>query len=1135
MKKSKSFRELFFRSLKKTLLIMRIAIILLVLGIMQAHAIDAYSQKTRLSMDFTGTELIKVLDRIEGESEFFFLYNEKLLDTDRKVDISANDQLIDVILNDLFAGTDVKYTIIDRKIILAPEYLSQNTQSADLLQQQLVTGTITDSQTGQTMPGVNIVIKGTTIGAISDINGKYSIPLPDKSSVLVFSFIGYGTIEVPSAGRYIVDVALVSEAMSLEEVVVIGYGTAKRATITGSIASVAGDKLTVAKTTNFTNSLVGRLPGLVAVQRSGLPGSDDATLRIRGNNTLNNNNPLIVVDGIANRSMSRLNAADIESVIILKDASAAIYGAQAANGVILITTKRGSTGKLKINATYNQGFSSPTVLPDMADSHLYATMMNEVDLYAGQTPRFTADDLQKYKDGSDPWGHPNTDWFKEVFKPFSMENNANINLTGGTESVKYFVSIGTRYQDGTYRRSGSNYSQADFRSNIDGKLSDNINFSIDIAGRQENRNGTIYTESQSFRNIPRGKPTDVAWYFGEYPGPDVESDINPVVIVTDLPGNTKDRRYIMESNLKLNINIPWVKGLSLTGNASIDKDFSTVKLWKVPFYLYVWDKVTFDTDGLPLLSGSKRGVSQPELDQSMSNGQRVTLNSLINYERRIGDNHSIKILTGAETSVGESMEFSASRKYFVSSAIAELFAGSDLEKNNTGLSSENARMNYFGRINYGYLSKYLAEFVWRYDGSYIFPANSRWGFFPGFSLGWVMSEENFWENSLSFINYFKLRGSWGQTGNDRIASFQYLSTYASPGRIGLYSGMIGDEWVWNRNEINKVLQERAIPNEGVTWEVANQTNVGFDAQMIGGKLKLEGDYFYNLRTKILTQRNASVPHSTGLTLPPENIGEVINQGFEFVIGYNDKVGNLEYNISLNGGYSKNKIKFWDEEPGVPVYQQTTGHPMNSSLYYQAIGIFRDQASIDAYPHWAGAKPGDIIFKDVNEDGKITGDDRVRDYRSNIPTFTSGMNIDLTYKNFYTTLLIQGAWGKIRYHYVEGGVSGNYYMEDAEGRWTPENPDATKPRAFNYTGEYWRSQNNTYWLRSADYVRLKNIEIGYNMPESIYGRLGIDGFRIYAGGTNLLTICPGLPSFDPESTSQDYPLSKVITIGAALTF
>ena len=1000
------------------------------------------------------------------------------------------------------------------------------------LQQPTVSGTITDEK-GMSMPGVNIQVEGTTIGVISDINGKYSIGLPNSNSVLLFSFIGYTMQKVPYGGENIMDIAMLPDITNLDEVVVVGYGTARKATITGSVSTVSGEKLAVANTTNFTNSLTGRLPGLVTVTRSGAPGADDATLRIRGNNTLNNNNPLIVVDGIANRSMARLNAADIESVIILKDASAAIYGAQAANGVVLVTTKRGTAGKLKINLTYNQGFSSPTVLPEMADSYLYATMMNEMDTYAGTSPRFTADDLQKFKDGSDPWGHPNTDWFKEVFKPFSLENNANMNLSGGTESIKYFVSLGSRYQDAMYRKSGSSYSQVDFRSNIDAKVSESIQLSIDLAGRQENRDLPAITDQPPFRIIPRGRPSDVSWWYNGLPGPEVESGCNPVVMVSDIMGYNDDVRYVMESNLRLNINIPWVKGLSLTGNASIDKNIRYEKVWQVPYYLYTWDKNTLDESGMPVLNGSKSGVSDPMLEMSTENGQRTTINALINYEKRIAEDHKIKILTGSESSIGDQMSFNALRKYFVSGAIDQLFAGSDLEKDNGGAANKTARLNYFGRVNYDFKSKYLLEFVWRYDGSYIFPSAQRWGFFPGASAGWVMSEESFWKNNLSFFNYFKLRGSWGQTGNDRIDDFQYLSTYSFGGTIG--NGMNGNEFVTGQNIQHKTLVENSFPNMNVTWEVANQTDIGFDAQMLGGKLKFEADYFYNIRSKILTRRNASIPSSTGLKLPPENIGEVVNKGFEFLIGYSDNAGNLGYSISGNASYAKNKITFWDETPGIPEYQQTTGHPMNSELYYEAIGIFSDQAAVDAYPHWVGARPGDVIFRDVNDDGKITGLDMVRDYRSNIPILTTGLNIDLTYRNFYTTLFFQGAFGKIRYHNVESGEAGNFYMEDAEGRWTEENPNASKPRTFNYTSEYWKSQLNTYWLRSADYVRLKNIEIGYNFPESLNSKLRIDGFRVYVSGLNVITWCPTLPSFDPESTYQDYPLNRVFNVGASLTF
>ena len=1029
----------------------------------------------------------------------------------------------------------LKKMLMKLKISILIVFLSISGVLTAAGQQLKVAGTITDGATGEAMAGVNVQVEGTTIGAISDINGKYTINLPDNNAFIIYTFVGYTTQRVPAGGRATIDVIMASDVTNLNEVVVIGYGTAKKATITGSVSTVSGEKLAVANTANFTNSLAGRLPGLVTVTRSGAPGQDNPTMRIRGNNTLNDNNPLVVVDGIANRSMTRLNAADVESVIILKDASAAIYGAQAANGVILVTTKRGSSGKLKINASFNQGFSAPTILPDMADSYLYATLINEMDVYAGEEKgRFTDIDLQKFKDGSSPWSHPNTDWFAEVFKPISLENNANINLSGGTESIKYFVSLGTRYQDATYRRSGSSYSQVDFRSNIDGKVSENVNFSLDIAGRQENRNLPAITDGNPYRMIPRGRPTDVSWWYNGLPGPEVESGQNPAVMVSDIPGYDDDIRYIMESNLKMNVNIPWVKGLSVTGNASIDKNFGVEKTWQVPFNLYTWDKMTLGEDGMPFLSGANGGPSNPILEMEMDNGQRVTLNALVNYDRRIAENHRVKVLVGTESSVGSDMSFYALRKYFVSDAIDQLFAGGDAEKDNTGSAGKTARLNYFGRVNYDYLSKYLVEFVWRYDGSYIFPENKRWGFFPGFSLGWVLSEEDFWKNNLAMFNYFKLRGSYGKTGNDRIDDFQYISTYGfGADRIG--DGINGNEFTLNQNILNKVLRENSFPNINVTWEVANQSDIGFDAQLFNGKLKLEGDYFYNLRTKILTQRNASIPASTGLKLPPENIGEVVNQGFEYVIGYADKAGDFGYDVSWNGSFAKNKIKFWDETPGIPEWQRTTGHPMNSDLYYQAIGIFKDQDAVDNYPHWVGARPGDIIFKDVNDDKKIDALDQVRDFRSDIPVFTSGLNIDLKYKNFYSSIFFQGAWGKMRYHWFESGEAGNYYLEDAIGRWTPDNINATKPRTSNYRTEYWLAQDNTYFLRSADYIRLKNVEVGYNMPQAINERLRIDGLRIYVSALNILTWCPDLKSFDPESIYQDYPLTKVVNVGASLTF
>jgi TonB-linked SusC/RagA family outer membrane protein len=418
---------------------------------------------------------------------------------------------------------------------------------------------------------------------------------------------------------------------------------------------------------------------------------------------------------------------------------------------------------------------------------------------------------------------------------------------------------------------------------------------------------------------------------------------------------------------------------------------------------------------------------------------------------------------------------------------------------NNGSASQFARRSYFGRINYSYNQKYLVEAVMRYDGSYMF--DDAWGFFPGISAGWRIVDENFWADNISFFDDFKIRGSWGQTGNDRIyydgslQEYKYLTLYGFSNRYYVLGGS---------NE-NKVLYEQAIPNPNVTWEVANQFNIGFNSTFFNSRVSLEADYFNNLRTNILWRRNASVPASAGLSLPPENIGEVANQGFEFILAYRGTSGSLRYDFALNGSYAKNEILFWDETPGIPEYQQSTGRPMGSSLYYEAIGVFETQGDVDAYPHWANAQPGDVIFEDINDDGVIDGLDRVRNEKSGLPRFTGGLSASVYYGGFDISLLFQGTAGAVAYISPESGEIGNYYEYYAANRWTPDNPNSEFPRAWNRDNEYWRSQGNTFWLHETDYVRLKNVEIGYNLPDGVTRSIGIEDLRIYVNGLNLLTM------------------------------
>jgi len=992
-------------------------------------------------------------------------------------------------------------------------------------QDALVNGKVT-AEDGTDLPGVSIRVKGTFVGTVTNQEGNYSISVP-VGSTLVFSYVGMRPQEILVGNTRVINVTLIIDPLGLEEAVVVGYGTQKKASITGAVTAIKGEDIIKSPSVNITNNLVGRMPGLVAVSRDGEPGYDNSILLIRGQNTLNDSRPLIVIDGIAGRSMDRLDPADIESISVLKDATAAIYGARAANGVILITTKRGIAGKPIIKVNYNQGVSQPTRIPEMADAATYSEMINEINMYRDRDPLYSADDLQKYRDGSSPWTHPNTDWFGETFKTWSPQRYGNVSVTGGSESMQYYVSMGGNFQDAIYKNSASNYNQFDFRTNLDGQVSKNIHFSVDISGRQENRNSPTRSRGNIFRMIQRGKPNLPAFWPNGLPGPDIEYGDNPVVVATDATGYNNDKRYIFDSNVKLKVNIPWIKGLFITANAAIDKRFRNQKTFRKGWNLYTWDYTSYDENGDPDLIKGLRGFSDPQLNQYMEDNQNITLNGLINYERKFGDDHNMRVLFGVERFKGDQMNFGAFRRYFVSDVIDQMFAGSDEKKDNSGVSSESARLNYFGRLNYSFKDKYLAEFVWRYDGSFIFPADNRFGFFPGVSLGWRISEENFWKDNISIFDSFKIRASWGQTGNDRIDPYQYMSSYAfNSGRTYIFNGAE-----------SKLLSESRIPNPNVTWEIATQKNIGIDLLALDGKLYFEADYFHNQRSEILWWRNASVPNSTGLSLPRENIGEVDNQGFEYIATYRDNVGDMRFSVSVNGGYQKNKIKFWDETPGAPDYQMSTGHPMFTSLYYQSLGIFETQADVEAYPHWTNARPGDVIFEDVNDDGVIDGLDRVRMNKTDFPTFQGGIDIILQYGQFDLTILLQGAAGAVQYVDTESGEIGNFLTYYSDDRWTESNPTGSTPRTWNRDEEYWANYDNTFFLRSTDYIRLKNFELGYNFSDSFCRSIGVEGIRFYINGMNLAMI-DKFKVFDPETNNrsgQGYPLNRTINGGITLIF
>ena len=1000
---------------------------------------------------------------------------------------------------------------------------------AAVQQTKKITGTVVDN-TGEPVIGANVVVKGTTLGSITDMDGKFTIEDVPSNGTLQISYIGYKSIEMPIGSQSDFKITLQEDSEKLDDVVVVGYGVQKKVTVTGSVASVTGKELKASPTTNLTNGMVGRMPGVIGFQNSDEPGGGGTTIRIRGTNSLGSKDPLVVIDGVPGRAggLDRINPSEIESISVLKDASAAIYGSRAANGVILVTTKRGKEGKPTISYSGNMGFSTPTRLPEMCNAFEYATLLNEINTNAGGNPVYTQEDLDLFRNGQDPWGHPSTNWFDEAIKNVSPIYRHDVSVSGGSDKFKFYVNMAANGEDGIYKNSANRYDQYSIRANIDATINKYIDISYGTIGRMEIRKYPTRSATDIFSSLVRSKPTQPGYWPTGEPGPDIEYGDNPVVTGTDATGYDNQKDYYVQNTLKVNIKVPGVEGLTVQGSASFDKYFKMRKYFRIPWTLYSWD-------GNPehkLTPGSK-GPATPELTEQHTDQTFWMTNAVVSYDKTIGE-HTFGITAGIEAEYRKQAYLLAFRKYFLSDKIDDMDAGGTSEMNNGGNTWEEARLNYFGRMSYNFKERYIAEFVWRADGSFRFPSNKRYGFFPGVSVAWRASEEPWWKDNVRFIDYFKLRGSISQTGNDALLdtdgkldrSIQYLNTYK-----------LGADYLFGTT-YNKTLEQSRTPNPDITWEVGTTYNLGLDFKFMQNRLSWESDIFYHKRTNMLIYRNASLPETSGITLPRENLGEMCNRGFESLLSWNDRVSKVDYGASLNVTYAKNKILYWDETPGVPEYQQSTGRPVNTSLYYVYDGVFYDQADVDATKaKWPGARPGDIKFKDINGDGKIDANDRVRSTKNTEPRFVAGLTLNAAWNNFDVMLLFQGAFGGETYIWRErAGEAGNFYRTTFENRWTVENPSHKHPRIYNRENEYWVSNQNTYYLYNTDYVRLKNVELGYTFNFPSVQKAGISNLRVFVNATNLFTI-DGVKVQDPEATDtgRQYPQRRVMNFGASITF
>ena len=1118
MKKKEFFFNVDFYCLIKTLRIMRIAVFLLLASMFHAFANDAYSQKTILSLDFSQTKLVNVLDEIEQRSEFFFLYNEKLVDTEREITITAKDRKINEILDELFAGTDIRYAITDRKIILLPEFLLQNTK-----QQNTVTGTVTDAG-GSPLPGVNVVEVGTTNGAVTDLDGKYTIALSSEDAVLSFSFIGYLTEEIEVGGQTSIDVTLVEDILALDEVVVVGYGTQQKETVTGSVSSVKAEQLAKTKVANVSNSLAGQLPGLESIQRSGMPGRDAASLSIRGFG-----DALVIVDGIE-ADISSIDPNSIESVSILKDGSASIYGARAGNGVILITTKRGKTGKASISLESNYTLQGLTRFPGKASSGQYTEMEAERAINSGTEPPFTPEQIQNYYDETDPYLYPNTDWEDVLLRTWAPQQQHNLSVNGGSEKVQFYGFLGYLNQETLVKKNGGEFNRIHLQSNIDAQITDQLSLRFDFSSLNEislmpqqnlygvqGEGGTFWDHYWSDLPIYPAELPDPTKY--SYTGQNGQTHI---LSNREIFGHNDEIKNDVRTTLSVKYDFPFLKGLSAKAFANARQVYREFEYFQKPANYYTYDP---QNDAYTLVGGySEKAL----MNQQRGTGRVFTGQFSLKYDRRFNEDHHVTGMVLYEAIDYSGNNLSAGRTNFLTPAIEQLFAGSTEGMSNYGSGYEMGRKSFVSRVNYKYKNKYILESSLRADASAKFPEESRWGYFPSVSGGWIMTEEGFMEG-LGALDYLKLRASYGLSGNDAVGNFQYLSGYE-----------YGHTHVFGN--VQQGIASTGLANPNLTWEEIAISNMGIDFIFWNRILYGETDVFYRDRTGLIANRLTTLPSTFGAELPPENLNSINDRGFELKLGTAGKRSDFGYDLSVNVSWSRAK---WDhyEEPIYEDPEQTriytnSGRWTDRAFGYVSEGLFTSQEEIDALPYDqdgqgnAILRPGDIRYKDINDDGKIDWTDQQQIGKGNTPNWMYGFNFNLSYKNFDLSGLLQGASG---YHTWVNLIhtSEEYY----DNRWTEENndPNAIVPRLGGAATNGWTTD---HFYKSAGYVRLKSVNLGYNLPQKWLNITGFEQFRIYVAGTNLLTL-DKLKEYglDPEAPSGwsglYYPQQRTISFGVNL--
>lgn len=977
-------------------------------------------------------------------------------------------------------------------------------------QVQTAKGIIKDTQ-GEAVIGASVRVKGTSTGASTDLDGRFSIAQVKIGAILEISSIGYIAQTVTFNGKELT-IVLKEDNKQLDDVVVVGYGVQKKANLTGSVASLNAKAIEARPVSSISAALAGAMPGVTAIQSSGAPGAQVGNITIRGKNSINAASPLVIVDGVPG-SMNAIDPTDIESVSVLKDAaSSAIYGVQAANGVILITTKKGKKGdKTRINYSGTVSAVSPTARLQFLGAADYATLFNEATLNdnPNATKPFKDEDIELYRNGSKPDTHPNTDWYNEVFKPFAMETQHNLSVMGGSESTTYMASLAYLNQDGLSKE--KNYKRYNGRVNLDSKITNWLSAGLNASAYR----GLDRDEFSGFNSLMQGvnriAPT-VPVYDKE--GNFFYSGVGNPVAMQGQSGTYLLSSQELNATAYLDYKPTFLKGLSIKGVFSLRHLYQDQRRFK---RAYSYGK------------GNVHSISPREGYHNYYNRNWYTTQLLANYLANFGD-HNINLLAGTEA-VNHSYRFTeTSRRGGGNNDLTESLNTLDeaSQKNKDG-GNDLARQSFFGRVQYDFLGKYLFEANLRADASSRFPKDSRWGIFPAFSAGWRISQESFMQN-LKWLSSMKLRLGWGRTGNEELNEL-----YPSIGTFQLNKVMFGDA-------IYTTAHEARYVNEQLRWATVTNYELGLDASFLNHKLGFELS-LYKKRTDDMLLK-LPISGVIGVKPPAQNAGSVENTGFDLNIYHNNQINkDWGYNIGLNVAYVRNRITDLKgtegENPDNKKYWFLEGQPIGSFYGYVANGFFNTEEELKNYPkRTKGEKLGDIKYHDLNGDGVITGADR-QVIGQNFPSWTAGLNLGVTYKDFDLSMLWQGAFDVDAYYEMEAAYSffnGGKVLKRHLDRWTPEHHNASYPRLTRSSQINY--QTSSFWLQDASYVRLKNITLGYSLPKSLLSRLGIERAKLFLTGENLLTFS-GLEGLDPESPSETrgafYSNVKKLSLGVKVSF